>query len=81
MKNPIVEQLTNKVINALNSEINRKETQVLVREKLIIPIINLIYSQLYPYILVFITLFSIIFFVSISTLVCFIIFYVRPPGR
>ncbi len=79
--NPIIQQLTTKVLNVINSEINKKETQVLVREKLVIPVINLVYSQLYPYIFVFITLFSIISFASISTLVCFILFYVRSSGR
>lgn len=80
-KNPIIKQLTSKIVTLISGEINKKETQVLVREKIIIPVINLIYTELYPYILGLITIISIILFVSVSTLVCFIMFYVRSPGR
>lgn len=75
--NTVVKHLTGKVIQLVAVEINKKETQLLVRQKVIIPVINLIYSEIYPYVFGLITVISIILFVSLSTLICFIFVYVR----
>lgn len=75
--NTVVKHLTGKVIQLIAVEINKKETQLLVRQKVIIPVINLIYSEIYPYVFGLITVISIILFVSLSTLICFIFVYVR----
>lgn len=76
-KNSVVKQLTNKIVNMITIEINKKETQVLVKEKIIIPIINMIYREIYPYVLGLVTVISIILFLTLSTFVCFIMFYVK----
>jgi hypothetical protein len=75
--NTVVKHLTGKVIQLIAVEINKKETQLLVRQKVIIPVINLIYSEIYPYVFGLITVISMILFVSLSTLICFIFVYVR----
>lgn len=76
-KKTIVKHLTNKMVQLIADEINKKETQMLVRQKILIPVINLIYSEIYPYIFGLITVISIILFVTLTTLVCFIVFYVK----
>ena len=69
--------LTNKLIQLVTSEINKPDTQVLVREKIILPIITLIYSELYPYIIALVTTVSIILVLSILTFIFFIFTYLK----
>lgn len=69
--------LTGKLINLVTSEINKPDTQVLVREKIILPIITLIYSELYPYIIALVTTVSIILVLSILTFIFFIFTYLK----
>lgn len=69
--------LTSKLINLVTSEINKPDTQVLVREKIILPIITLIYSELYPYIIALVTTVSIILVLSILTFIFFIFTYFK----
>jgi hypothetical protein len=75
--NTVAKHLTGKIVQLIAVEINKKETQLLVRQKVIIPVINLIYNEIYPYVFGLITVISIILFVSLSTLICFIFVYVR----
>lgn len=69
--------ITSKLISLVTSEINKPDTQVLVREKLILPIIMLIYSELYPYIIALVTTISIILILSILTFIFFIFTYLK----
>ena len=45
----IIKQITNKVLTLIADEINKSETQLLVKNKIIHPVINL-YSLLLPFI-------------------------------
>ena len=69
--------ITSKLINLVTSEINKPDTQVLVREKIILPIITLIYTELYPYIIALVTTISIILVLSILTFIFFIFTYLK----
>ena len=69
--------LTGKLISLVTSEIKKPDTQVLVREKIILPIITLIYSELYPYIIALVTTISIILILSILTFIFFIFTYLK----
>ena len=69
--------ITGRLVNLVTTEINKHDTQVLVRQKIILPIITLIYSELYPYIIVFVTTLSIILILSILTFVFFICTYLK----
>jgi len=69
--------ITSKLISLITSEINKPDTQVLVREKIILPIITLIYSELYPYIIALVTTVSIILVLSILTFIFFIFTYLK----
>jgi hypothetical protein len=64
-------------MNMVALEINKKETQMLVRRKIIIPVINLIYSEIYPYIIAIATIISIILLLTLSTFVIFLFIYFK----
>ena len=76
-KQSIVKQITNKVLTLIADEINKSETQLLVKNKIIHPVINLIYAELYPYIIALIITILVILVLSILTFMCFVIFYLR----
>ena len=69
--------ITAKLVSLITSEINKPDTQVLVREKIILPIITLIYTELYPYIIALVTTMSIILVLSILTFIFFIFTYLK----
>ena len=69
--------ITGKLVSLVTSEINKPDTQVLVREKIILPIITLIYTELYPYIIAFVTTMSVILILSILTFIFFIFTYLK----
>jgi len=73
----IIKQITNKVLTLIADEINKSETQLLVKNKIIHPVINLIYAELYPYIIALIITILVILVLSILTFMCFVIFYLR----
>ena len=76
-KQSLVKQITNKVLTLIADEINKSETQLLVKNKIIHPVINLIYAELYPYIIALIITILVILVLSILTFLCFVIFYLR----
>lgn len=69
--------VTTKLFDMITSEINKPETQVLVKQKIILPIITLIYNELHPYIIAFVTTLSIILILSILTFIFFIFTYLK----
>ena len=72
-----IKVITGKLINLVATEINKKETQVLVREKIIIPVITLIYSELYPYIILLVITITLIFILTFLTFLFFLVFYFK----
>lgn len=75
--NKFIKVITSKIFTLISSEINKPDTQVLVRKQIILPIINIIYSELYPYIIALVTTMTIILIISILTLVFFIFAYLK----
>ena len=75
--NVLVKFLTGKIVKMVGEEIKKEETQKLVRENVILPIIHVIYKELYPYIYGFITVISFILLITLSTFLFFIFFYFK----
>ena len=73
----LMKMVTVKLFDMITSEINKPETQILVKQKIILPIINLIYNELHPYIIAFVTTLSIILILSILTFIFFIFTYLK----
>jgi len=76
-KGSFVKLLTSRLIGMIASEVNKPETQVLVREKIVIPVINLLYSELYPYIIALVMTISLILILSFLTFLFFVVFYFK----
>jgi hypothetical protein len=74
---PGVKALLTKTLDLIADEIKRPELQVILKHKIITPLINLLYSELYPYIMILSVTISIIFLISILTFVCFVIYYFK----
>ncbi len=72
-----VKLFTSKLVNLIATEINKPEMQVLVRQNIVIPVINLLYTELYPYIIVLVATISIILILSFLTFMFFMVFYFR----
>lgn len=75
--NNAVKVLTNKVLNMVVSEINKSDMQVMIKQKIILPLINMIYTELYPYIVALIVTIIIILFLSLLTFLFFMMFYFK----
>ena len=74
---PLVKALTNKIISMITTEVNKSETQVLIKEKIVVPLINIIYKELYPYIITLIITIATILIISVMTFAFFVTFYFK----
>jgi uncharacterized membrane protein len=77
----VVKMIAAKVIRLISDEVNKEETQRLVREKVIIPVINMIYAELYPYIIALIVTIITIFILTLLTFISFLIYYFGVPHK
>jgi hypothetical protein len=73
----IIKSLTEKIIELVAEEVGKKETQVIIRKKLVVPLINLIYSELYPYILTLVCIIFIMLLLSVLTFIGFIFYRIK----
>lgn len=73
----ISNSLLNKIVSIIAVEINKKESQILIRERIVTPIINMIYKELYPYIIGLSITIIIILIITILTFVCFVLAYLN----
>ena len=69
--------IVGKVLALMSEEVNKTETQALIKRKVIIPVINMIYAELYPYIIVLMITILVILLVSILTFVGFVMTYLK----
>lgn len=76
-QNHIVKLLAAKVISMVSDEVNKTETQVLIKQKVITPVINMIYAELYPYIIALIVTIITIFVLSLLTFISFVVYYLK----
>ena len=75
--NSVVNTLTSKVFNMIANEINKDDMQLIIKQKIITPVINMIYAELHPYIICLIATVSVILILSLLTFLFFIIYYFR----
>lgn len=73
----IVKMLASKLIALISDEINKQETQILIKQKVITPVINMIYAELYPYIIALIVTIITILVLSLLTFISFILYYLK----
>lgn len=73
----VVKMLSTKVIALFIEEVNKTDTQSLIKRKVITPVINMIYAELYPYIIALIATIVVILVLSLLTFSCFIMYYLK----
>ena len=72
-----IKMLAKKVIHIVSEEITTSETQLLIKKKIITPVINMIYAELYPYIIAMIVSIVTILVLSLLTFIGFIFYFIR----
>lgn len=72
-----IKMLAKKVINIASEEIATIESQLLIKRKIITPVINMIYAELYPYIIAMIVSIVTILVLSLLTFIGFIFYLIR----
>lgn len=73
----LANNILNKLLSRISLEINNKDSQILIREKIVTPVINLIYKELYPYIIGLSITIIIILIITVLTFVCFVLAYLK----
>ncbi len=72
-----IKVLTKKIIDIMSEEVAKPESQILIKRKIITPVINMIYSELYPYIIAMIVSIVTILVLSLLTFLGFIFYLIR----
>lgn len=75
--NNMIKALTGKVLALVSDEVNKPETRLMIKQKVITPVINMIYGELYPYIIALIVTIITILVLSLLTFVSFILYYLK----
>ena len=73
----IVKLITSKVLCMIADEMNSQDVQITIKQKLIVPLINMIYRELHPYIISLIATIIVILLLSLMTFLCFLLYYFR----
>lgn len=73
----LVKVLTKRVFEMIFEEVNTTESQMLIKRKIITPVINMIYIELYPYIIAMIVSILTILILSSLTFVGFIFYFMK----
>jgi hypothetical protein len=69
--------IASKVINLVVTEMNKSDMQTIIRKKIILPVINMIYAELYPYIIALSITVCIILLLSLMTFMFFVLYYFK----
>lgn len=72
-----IKVVASKVINLVVNEMNRSDMQSIIRQKIIIPVINMIYAELYPYIIALSITVCVILLLSLMTFLFFVLYYFK----
>lgn len=73
----MVKNLANRLLQLVSQELNKTESQALIRRNIIVPVINMMYSELYPYIISLVVTMTLIMVFSLATFLCFILYYFK----
>lgn len=72
-----LKQITAKVLDLIASEVDKPEMQVMLKQRIILPVINMIYIELRPYIMAISASICILLLFSLLTFICFVLYYFR----
>lgn len=74
MTNEIIKLLTNRVLELVMMEIGKADMQENIRNKVIHPLLFMVYKQLYPYLYGFLAIIFMMFIMLVALVVFFIIY-------
>jgi hypothetical protein len=77
MDSTIINATLSKIMHIISEEVDKKETQLIIKEKLIYPIITMIYKELYPYIIAAVVVILFILLITILTFAGFVFAYLK----
>lgn len=77
MDSKIINATLKKFLQLISEEVEKKETQIIIKQKIIFPIITMIYKELYPYIIALIITILFILLITILTFVGFVFAYLK----
>lgn len=77
MDSTIINATLSKIMHIISEEVDKKETQLIIKEKLIYPIITMIYKELYPYIIAVVVVILFILLITILTFAGFVFAYLK----
>ena len=73
----MIKIITDRLLMLLVNEINKPETQKLIRQKILAPVITLLYNELYPYIIALVCVIMVLLVLSVLTFTGFLIYYLK----
>ena len=76
-KKNVVTMMTERVLGLIATEVEKPETQFLIKQKIVIPLITMIYNELYPYIVILACIIMTMLVLSLLTFIGFIIYYLK----
>lgn len=65
--------VANKLLDTIVAELNKAEMKETIRNKIVVPLMTMIYKQLYPYIYTFVIMVALMFVMVVGLLVAFLI--------
>lgn len=76
-ENTFIKAVSSKCISIIANEMAKTETQMLIKQSIIQPLINILYVELYPYIITLIVIIILILILSLLTFLTFILYYFK----
>lgn len=73
----MIKIITDRLLLLLVDEVNKPDTQKLIRQKIIAPVITLLYNELYPYIIALACIIMVLLVLSVLTFTGFLIYYLK----
>jgi hypothetical protein len=73
MKNKVLKTITHKMIDLISEEINNEESQVIIKERIINPLLKVIFQETNKYVYGLVLLICLTMLCSMLTLIMFVI--------
>lgn len=77
MDSKIINTTLKKFVQLISEEVEKKETQLIIKQKIIFPIITMIYKELYPYIIALVITILFILLITLLTFIGFVFAYLK----
>lgn len=73
----VFKAITDRILTLLIEEANKSETQKQIRQRIVVPLITILYNELHPYIIALSCIMIAVLSFSALTFIGFILYYLR----